>query len=104
MAKEPVDVGKFEQQALEKRHLATREKMLWFSWAHLPSGLAQDVSMQFGSLAWKLLSMLDDGPQLTIALQRLIEAKDAAVRQALAQTVYVQPNPATAGNTVVEQR
>jgi hypothetical protein len=67
------------------RHFSTQEKMRWLvPNPNLPSGLPADVSEMFCELGVNLASVLDDGPQLTIALQRLIDAKDAAVRQAIA--------------------
>jgi hypothetical protein len=32
----------------------------------------------------KLLELVGDGPELTVALRHLVDAKDAAVRQAIA--------------------
>jgi hypothetical protein len=70
---------------LEDRHPGTREKLRWLTPnPNLPEGVPQLVAMQFENLAWELAGNLNDGPQLTIALQRLIDAKDAAVRQAIA--------------------
>jgi len=38
----------------------------------------------FYDLGQDLLERVGDGPQLTIGLQRLVDAKDAVVRQAVA--------------------
>jgi hypothetical protein len=53
-----------------------------FSFAHLPRPL-QVISIPFAELARVLLRELDDGRELSVALRKLLEAKDAAVRQAV---------------------
>lgn len=55
--------------------------MKWFAYSHLPEHL-QVVSKPFGDLALFLLS-LQPGPERTVALRKLLEAKDAAVRAAV---------------------
>jgi hypothetical protein len=71
------------QEALKGRHPATAEKMLWFEYEHLPLGGPQEISSLFSKLAWRLVDELCDGPQFTIALDKLREAKDRAVSQAI---------------------
>jgi hypothetical protein len=67
------------------RHYSTQEKLRWLTPnPNLPSGLPADVSEMFYEHGVNLASVLNDGPQLTIALQRLVDSKDAAVRQAIA--------------------
>lgn len=56
--------------------------MKWFAYAHLPEKL-QAVSKPFGELAERIVSTIDPGPERTVALRKLLEAKDAAVRAAL---------------------
>jgi hypothetical protein len=75
---------------LTGRHQSTQEKMRWFDVAHLPDGLPKEVAAEFSGMAWWLVSKLEDGPQLVIGLQHLIEAKDAAVRQALSDAGIVE--------------
>jgi len=53
-----------------------------FAYAHLPEHLAA-VSRSFGTLAHGMVSDLMPGIQLDVALQRLLEAKDACVRAAI---------------------
>lgn len=66
-----------------KLHPAICEKLEWFEYGHLPQHLAE-VSQEFERLAHLLVGPLAlSGPQATIALQKLIEAKDAAVRAAI---------------------
>jgi hypothetical protein len=70
---------------LASRHPATQEKMRWLTPnPRLPDGAPAIVSAMFFDLGDALLEKVSDGPQLTIALQRLVDAKDAAVRQAVA--------------------
>lgn len=53
---------------------------------NLPSGLPADVAEMCHELAVHLVHVLNDGPQLTLALQQLIIVKDCAVRQAIADS------------------
>ena len=55
----------------------------YFEFAHLPEHL-QKVSKPFGELANKLDEILPDGDEKTVALRKLLESKDAAVRASLA--------------------
>lgn len=56
----------------------------YFAYEHLPARL-QEVSRPFHDLAAQLDTMWGraDGAELTVALRKLLEAKDAAVRSAL---------------------
>ena len=59
------------------------ERMLkWFAYEHLPEKL-QAVSAPFGRLAETVVERIDGGPERTVALRKLLEAKDAAVRATL---------------------
>jgi hypothetical protein len=77
---------------LETRHIATQEKMLWFEYGHLPEGLPRQTSVRFATLAIDLIQSLQDGPQLTIALDKLRESKDRAVSQAIVDAKKAQGN------------
>lgn len=67
------------------RHQSTQEKMRWLTPnPNLPAGTPSAVAELFWQTGVNLAHLLNDGPQLTIALQRLVDAKDAAVRQAIA--------------------
>jgi hypothetical protein len=78
-------------------HPATEAILRHFRYAHLPAHL-QRVSRPFCELAHALAAVADvghgyhleelaatelDGPELTVALRKLLEAKDCAVRAAL---------------------
>lgn len=54
----------------------------YFEYAHLPQHL-QQVSRHFHDLAWQLETNLPNGPEKSVALRKLLESKDAAVRAAL---------------------
>ena len=54
----------------------------YFDYKHLPEPL-QPVSAGFYDLAHKIVAICPDVPQRALALQKLLEAKDCAVRAAL---------------------
>jgi hypothetical protein len=56
--------------------------MKWFAYEHLPEHL-KVVSVKFYEVACSLCSLVDAGPERTVALRKLLEAKDAAVRAKL---------------------
>ena len=51
----------------------------WFEYAHLPDHL-QVISKPFNQLARKICRSIEPGPERTVALRKLLESKDAAVR------------------------
>lgn len=53
--------------------------MQFFAYAHLPAHL-QEVSRPFGEMAERIVANLPDNPEREVALRKLLEAKDAAVR------------------------
>lgn len=60
-----------------------KERMLrWFEYNHLPEKL-QLVSAPFEKLANTINDEIEPGPERTVALRKLLEAKDAAVRAKL---------------------
>ena len=54
----------------------------FFTYDHLPEDL-QKVSKPFGDLARDIAETLPSNPERTVALRKLLEAKDAAVRALL---------------------
>lgn len=58
------------------------EVLQYFTYAHLPPHL-QKVSQQFSMVAAYIVENLPDCGQRDVALQKLLEAKDAAVRAKL---------------------
>ena len=57
----------------------------FFSYQHLPEHL-QAVSAPFCQLAIELVHQLPRNPERTVALRKLLEAKDCAVRALLYRT------------------
>lgn len=51
----------------------------FFAYEHLPAPL-QTVSKPFGDLARDMAAVLPPNPESTVALRKLLEAKDCAVR------------------------
>lgn len=56
--------------------------MKHFGYAHLPAHL-QEVSKPVGELAEKFAAELNDGPEKSAGLRKLLEAKDCFVRAKL---------------------
>lgn len=56
--------------------------MKWFRYQHLPEHL-QETSRRFFALADAVCRDCEPGPERTVALRKLLEAKDAAVRAKL---------------------
>lgn len=54
----------------------------FFEYAHLPPSL-QEISKPFNELARHIVSNLPRNPERTVALRKLLEAKDCAVRSGL---------------------
>ncbi len=61
----------------------TEHILQFFKWTHLPAEL-QLVSSPFAELAEQIVADLPRNPERTVALRKLLEAKDAAVRAKLA--------------------
>ena len=60
----------------------TDRMLKWFAYEHLPDSL-KTVSQKFCILAHTILGEIEPGPERTVALRKLLEAKDAAVRAKL---------------------
>ena len=59
------------------------DRMLkWFVFDHLPEPL-KEVSFHFSEVARTVCMLCEPGPERTVALRKLLEAKDAAVRAKL---------------------
>lgn len=61
------------------RHPDTLHFLPLFAYGHLPRVL-QTVSRPFHELAMEMAAYLPDGPELTMGLRKLLEAKDCMVR------------------------
>lgn len=60
-----------------------REILHFFAYDHLKSEKMREVSKKFAELAEYVDSELPETAESTVALRKLLEAKDAAVRAAL---------------------
>jgi hypothetical protein len=70
---------------LQERSKGVREASRWLTPnPRLPEGMPTIVSALFSDVRDELLAKLSDGTQLVLALRYLTHAKDAAVRQAIA--------------------
>jgi hypothetical protein len=63
-----------------KRHLGTKHLARLFAFDHLPEGAVRDTSGILASTAAQMIYLLPDGPELTVGLRKLLEAKDCFVR------------------------
>lgn len=71
----------------------------FFAYEHLPQEL-REISAPFGSLAEWVVRTIPRNPERTVALRKLLEAKDAAVRAYVCEVprVYrVEPSGAEGG-------
>lgn len=67
----------------------TAEPMLqFFGYKHLPANLAE-VSELFHDLSQEIVAGLPRNPERTVALRKLLEAKDCAVRSLIYKTVAI---------------
>lgn len=63
---------------------ASHEPLLrYFEHTHLPEGPLAETSRLFAVVARELVETLPRSPERTVALRKLLESKDAAVRTAL---------------------
>jgi hypothetical protein len=68
---------------IDQAILNSGDRMLpFFRYEHLPLGL-QAISKRFAELAIVVVTDQPDGPERTVCLRKLLEAKDCAVRNAL---------------------
>lgn len=72
------DSGRTIGHTLYPQHI-----LQFFAYGHLPSSM-QAVSKPFAELAQHLADTLPGNPETTAALRKLLEAKDCAVRAAIA--------------------
>lgn len=65
------------------RHVGTQHAMRLLVPNYSLDGTAQEISEQAWVTAQKAVALLEDGPELSAGLRKLLEAKDCLVRQAL---------------------
>lgn len=71
-----------ERIGTQQEQVAEEPLLRYFEYQHLPAHL-QSVSKQFHDLAHWLTFGYPRTPERTVALRKLLESKDAAVRAAL---------------------
>lgn len=69
-------------EAVESRHPATVALLRYFECGHLQPHL-RAIAQPCQELAQEMAYRLQDGPELTVGLRKLLEAKDCFVRSAL---------------------
>lgn len=69
------------QKPLVQKEQIVHPILVHFEYNHLPPNL-QEVSKHFCDLAYRLDLVLPNGPEKSVALRKLLEGKDAAVRSA----------------------
>jgi len=67
---------------MTERHPAIQSILRFFTFTHLPPKL-QAISEPFAQLATQVADRAPSDPETTVALRKLLEAKDAAVRAAI---------------------
>lgn len=72
--------------------------MQFFQYDHLPPVLAE-VSEPFGVIADWIVKTVPQNPERTVALRKLLEAKDAAVRAFKAGPMPPDPRQSSLPNT-----
>ena len=81
---------------LTNRHPATLQVFQFFAYDHLPEPLSTISAMMYQG-AYNMILSLPDGPELTVGLRKLLEAKDCFIRVAVAYGVnnqdYERPWP-----------
>lgn len=81
-----------------------REHILqFFGYAHLPPAM-QAVSKPFGDLAEHIAATVPRNPERTVALRKLLEAKDAAVRAFIAKDAVDTTSPLGVMAEVLRQK
>lgn len=66
-----------------ERHPAVAGVLRFFEFEHLPEGQIRDTASAYADFAESLSVYLPTDPELTVALRKLLESKDAAVRCAV---------------------
>lgn len=82
------DQGQTQQAA----QVGPPEILRYFAYAHLPEPL-RTVSARFAELAHSVADYLPPGDERKVALRKLLQSKDAAVRAALDIPKPVPPTP-----------
>ena len=69
-----------ENKLVMPTDMGTGERMMkWLSWRHLPPEL-QNIVQLYQELGMSICANIPAGPERTVALRKLVESKDCAVR------------------------
>lgn len=68
----------------DNRHPSVTSVTRFFEFNHLPEPLL-NVAISCAALKDNILDLIEDDPELTVGLRKLLEAKDCFVRAAVAQ-------------------
>jgi hypothetical protein len=68
---------------MENLDPATKKLIRFFRYDHLPEGPLRDTSRMFGALAADIIVKIPGSAERTVALRKLLESKDCAVRAML---------------------
>lgn len=96
-------VGSADHAAMvtHDRHPGVKSALAWLAYSHLPDEL-QSLSAPIYTAAVELLERIPtDSPELTTALNALVEAKDWMVRAGI-RSDYGRPGPVARPATVVD--
>lgn len=69
-----------DKRVIQPRHPSTQHLLRLFDYRHLPPHL-QEISKPMHDLAHDMVDKLQDGPELTVGLRRLWDAKNNLVMQ-----------------------
>jgi hypothetical protein len=77
-------------------HPAVAGVLRFFEFEHLPQGPIRETAQWYAHRAYWVASRFQPDPELTVALRKLLESKDAAVRCAVLEAKARRdgPNPA----------
>ena len=67
----------------EKPTTPSMQLLRWFEYRHLQQENLQGISSHVAELAHHMEDVLPDGPEKTMGLRKLLEAKDCFIRAAL---------------------
>lgn len=88
------------EQITDGRHPGVQAALQWLAFSHLPTDL-QNYSRPFYQTAVELVMEIEvDSPELTTALNSLVEAKDWAVRAGI-RAKHGRPGPVARPSRVV---
>jgi hypothetical protein len=88
------------ESVTDGRHPGVQAALQWLAFSHLPKELAAFSAPFYATAVELLTEVQDDSPELTTALNSLVEAKDWAVRAGI-RSKHGRPGPVARPGTVV---